>query len=59
MDEEQIPYDDPGLREAYRRGWKARLKGKSPLMDLIVDAGEKGQAWLTGYEDCGSQDRRD
>ena len=29
-DEEQIPYDDPGLREAFRRGWRVRLRERPP-----------------------------
>jgi hypothetical protein len=44
VDEEPTPYDDPGPGEADRRGRKARLKKKSAFMDLIVDAGAKGQA---------------
>ena len=59
MDEEPTPYDDPGLREAERRGRKAHLKKKSAFMDLIVGAGAKGQAWPVAYEDCGTQDARD
>lgn len=57
--EEVNPYDAPGLREAYRQGWKARQKGKPAPMDLIAQAGEKGEACFAGYEDCGSQDVRE
>lgn len=53
MDEEKIPYDDPSLRSAFRRGWKACLKGKRRPEEQLFDAGERGEAWVLGYEAAG------
>lgn len=53
MNEDKIPYDDPSLREAYRRGWRACLKGKPRPEEELFDAGKRGEAWIRGYEEAG------
>jgi hypothetical protein len=52
-DEEQVPYDDPGLREAFRRGWRACLRGKPRPEEQLFGAGKRGEAWIEGYEAAG------
>lgn len=51
--EELNPYDDPGLREAFRRGWRACLKGRPPPEEELVRAGKRAEAWRRGYETAG------
>ncbi len=55
-DEEEIPYHDPGLREAFRRGWRACVKGKPRPEESLFEGGKRPEAWRKGYEDCGTQD---
>lgn len=58
---------DPGLREAFRRGWEAQLKGelysrKTALMgkprpvSRHGETPERQKAWRDGYDAAGTQD---
>lgn len=48
-DRSQIPYDEPGLQEAFRRGLKARIRSKSPIPSIQVSDDEWSRAWQRGY----------
>lgn len=52
-EEEQIPYDDPGLREAYRRGWRACVRGKPRPEQSLFEGDRRAEAWIKGYEAAG------
>lgn len=49
MDEEQIPYEDPDLRKAYRWGWEAWFQGRLRPKRHRVHDGKSAKAWLEGY----------
>lgn len=48
-DPSQIPYDDPELQEAFRRGQKARTQSESPIPSIQVSDDEWSRAWRRGY----------
>jgi len=48
-DRSQIPYDDLGLQEAFRRGQKARTRSESPIPSIQVSDDDWSRAWRRGY----------
>lgn len=54
--EDQNPYDNPALREAFRRGWKAWVRGEARYVDEIYKDSERGQAWIEGFEAAEEQE---
>lgn len=53
------PYDDPKLREAFRWGWKASVRGEPRPTDELYEESEKGRAWMDGYEAAEEQSATD
>lgn len=52
MPDEEIPYETPNLRDAYRRGWNAWVENRlRPDRQLLGD-GHWAKAWLDGYIDA-------
>ena len=51
--EESNPYGDLSLREAFRRGWRACVKGKPRPEDSLFEGGNRAEAWVKGYEAAG------
>ena len=48
-DDKQIPYEEPTLRNAYRRGWEAWVQGRVRPERHSLGKGNWARAWLEGY----------
>lgn len=49
MIDEETPYDDPALRDAFRRGWSAWVEGAVRPAPGELKSTKEAKAWLDGY----------
>ena len=49
MIDEETPYDDPALRDAFRRGWRAWVEGALRPAPGELKSTKEAKAWLDGY----------